>query len=416
MSAPATSPRPDFDVVVIGGGPNGAAAAALLARHAGLEAARVLLVAPELAQGTVEPPGAALRVIALSRASEQLLRQAGAWERIPAAQRCAYERMRVWHATVPPDGSEVLEFRAAELAEPDLGHIIENRAVSAAAVAAFREAGGNVRAARVQGLAADAAGVTLLLEDGSVRARLVVAADGARSAVREWLGLPVQVHDYRQLAIVANVRTARPHAHTAWQRFVSGGTLAFLPLASGECSIVWSVPEAEGRALVALPIDEFNARLTAASDGVLGACVVAAGPIALPLRRSLSESMIAPRVALLGDAAHVIHPLAGQGANLGLLDAGALAEVLAAAVAEGEDVGAARILRRYEQSRRAHDELVGTAMSAINTLFARGPGPAGWLAARLLGAAGAIAPIRRGLARAAMGLDGELPRLARRGR
>jgi ubiquinone biosynthesis UbiH/UbiF/VisC/COQ6 family hydroxylase len=411
MNVPA-----DFDVVVIGGGPNGAAAAALLARHVGLAPGRVALVAPELAPDVVEPSEAALRVIALSRASEQLLRQANAWDRIPAAQRCAYERMRVWHASVPWDGPEVLEFRAAELAEPDLGHIIENRAVSAAAVAAFREAGGVVHAARVQGLAVDATGVTLQLAGGSLRTRLVVAADGARSAVREWLGLPVQVHDYRQLAIVANVRTAKPHAHTAWQRFVDGGTLAFLPLASGECSIVWSVPEAQGRALMALPAADFDARLTAASDRVLGACRVAGGPIALPLRRSLSESMIAPRVALLGDAAHVIHPLAGQGANLGLLDAGALVDALAAAVAEGEDPGAPRILRRYEQARRAHDELVGNAMSAINSLFARGSGPGGWLAARLLGAAGAIAPMRRALARAAMGLDGDLPRLARRGR
>jgi 2-polyprenyl-6-methoxyphenol hydroxylase-like FAD-dependent oxidoreductase len=169
---------------------------------------------------------------------------------------------------------------------------------------------------------------------------------------------------------------------------------------------VWSVPEAEGRELMSLDRMAFESQLTAAADGVLGACRLDAGPVAVPLRRLLAQGMTGPRVALLGDAAHVIHPLAGQGANLGLLDAAALADALAQAAAEREDPGAARILRRYEQARLAHDTLMSGAMSAIKTLFARGPGPAGWAAARLLGAAGAIGPLRRELARQAMGLAG----------
>jgi len=400
----------DFDVAIVGGGPNGATAAALLARHAGLPAARICLL--DAGIGAADDDG--LRVIALSRASECVLRQAGAWERIRPDACFAYERMRVWHASVPADGPDVLAFEAAELAEPNLGYIVENRAVAAASLAAFESAGGAVRAGQVGGLAGDAAGVTLATDAGPLRVRLVVAADGARSAVRGWLGLPVQVQDYHQLAIVARIATARAHQRTAWQRFLPGGTLALLPLASGECSIVWSVPEAEGRELMSLERAAFEARLTAAADGVLGGCRVAAGPVALPLRRLLAQGMTGPRVALLGDAAHVIHPLAGQGANLGLLDAAALADVLAQALAEREDPGAARVLRGYEQQRLAHDALVSGAMSAIKALFARGPGPQGWLAARLLGAAGAIGPLRRELARHAMGLAGELPRLARR--
>ena len=399
----------DFDVAVVGGGPNGATAAALLARHAGLGPARICL----LDAGLGAPDDDGLRVIALSRASEHVLRHAGAWDRIRPGAGCAYERMRVWHASVPWDGPEALAFDAAEMAEPNLGHIVENRAVAAASLAAFESAGGVVRAGNVSGLASDAAGATLATDSGPLRVRLVVAADGARSAVRGWLGLPVQVQDYHQLAIVARIATARPHQRTAWQRFLPGGTLAFLPLAGGECSIVWSVPDAEGSELMALGRPAFEARLVAAADGVLGDCRVAAGPVALPLRRMLAQGMTGPRVALLGDAAHVIHPLAGQGANLGLLDAAALADVLAQALAEREDPGAARVLRGYEQQRLAHDALVSGAMSAIKAVFARGPGPRGWLAARLLGAAAAIGPLRRELARHAMGTAGELPRLAR---
>jgi 2-octaprenylphenol hydroxylase len=420
----------DFDVAVIGGGPNGATAAALLARHSGIAPSRIALVAPELATGapaTGAPASAVaargavaadappdLRVAAISRASEQLLRNAGAWEYLPQGRLCAYERMRIWHETAPADGPGTLVFSAAELAEANLGYIAENRALAAAALASFRAQGGRVIAARVHALVTDASAARLGTDQGEYTARLVVGADGARSQVRELLAMPVREHDYGQGAIVANVATTKPHQHTAWQRFLGTGPLAFLPLFDGTSSIVWSADNALADELMALPPAEFALRLEAASDGVLGATRLVGERALVPLRRATAVTLVGARVALVGDAAHVIHPLAGQGVNLGFMDAAALCGVLARGVAEREDPGAARLLTRYEQERLTHDTLMSWTMSAFNEVFARGPGPSGWMAARLLGLAGANAAVRRTFARRALGLAGEVPALARR--
>lgn len=416
----------DFDVVVVGGGPNGATAAALLARHGGIAPARIALVAPELAIGAAASGATAsgaisadappdLRVAAISRASEQLLRNAGAWQQLPQGRLCAYERMRIWHESAPADGPGTLAFSAAELAEPNLGYIVENRALAAAALASFSEQGGRVIAARLHSLASDAAAARLGTDQGAYTARLVVGADGARSQVRELLALPVREHDYGQAAIVANIATAKPHQHTAWQRFLGSGPLAFLPLFDGSSSIVWSAGNTLAEELMALPPVEFALRLEAASDGVLGATRLIGERALVPLRRATAVTLVGLRVALVGDAAHVIHPLAGQGVNLGFMDAAALCGVLARGVAEREDPGAARLLTRYEQERLTHDTLMSWTMSAFNEVFARGPGPAGWMAARLLGLAGANATVRRAFARRALGLAGEVPALAQRG-
>jgi 2-octaprenylphenol hydroxylase len=307
-------------------------------------------------------------------------------------------------------------FDAAELAEPNLGYIVENRALANAALSSFRERGGVLLASNVSALNSSADCVTLHAAGGTHTARLVIGADGARSQVREWLGIEISVHDYQQSAIVATVATARPHQHTAWQRFLASGPLALLPLFDGSCSIVWSADKALADELMQLDSVEFAARLTAASDGVLGGIRLLSERLAVPLQRRVARRLVGPRSALLGDAAHVVHPLAGQGFNLGLLDAAALAEALALAVQEREDPGAVRVLRRYEQARLTHNALMSASMSAFNELFSRGPGPGGWLAARLLGLAGASATTRRWFARRALGLSGELPSLARGGR
>jgi 2-polyprenylphenol 6-hydroxylase len=404
----------DFAVAIIGSGPNGATAAALLARQSGLVPERIALIAPDVQSPPAPASGAPqLRVAALARTSEHVLQHAGAWDRLDAQRICRYERMRVWHESMPPDGIGTLQFDAAELAQPDLGCIVENSAVLGASLASFRAAGGTLRAASLKSLEITADAATLHLSDGVVRAQLVVGADGAHSAVRKQLGFELREHDYHQQAIVATIATARPHQHTAWQRFLGTGPLALLPLFDGTVSIVWSADEQLAAELMGLSAEEFALRLDEASDLALGRTRLLSERLAVPLRRASTARLIAPRAALLGDAAHVIHPLAGQGVNLGLLDAAALCEAVSAARVEGEDPGAARVLRRFEQQRLTHDLFMGWAMSAFNEAFSRS-GALGWLGARALEVAAANPGIRRAFAARALGLSGDVPRYARR--
>lgn len=412
----ATASVTDCDVTIVGAGQAGAALAALLARQAGLPAARIALLAPEAAAFSAEPAADArpdLRVVALSRASQRVLENAGAWERLPAARLCAYEHMRVWHASLPADGLATLVFDAAEIGEAALGVIVENAAITRACLQSFHAAGGQPIASALRDFSVGADAVNLVLADGStLRSRLVVGADGADSIVRERLGIGLQQHSYGQRAIVATVATARPHGHTAWQRFLPTGPVALLPLFDGCCSIVWSADDALAEELLALPATEFARRLEVATDGVLGAIELRSERRAFPLQRATARRLIAPRGALIGDAAHRIHPLAGQGINLGFLDAAALCEAIARAHATREDPGSPRSLRHYEQQRLTHDTLMSLSMSAFNTLFSQ-QGAAGWIGSRLLALAASNGLARRALARRAIGLDGEVPALAR---
>lgn len=398
----------DYDVIIAGGGMVGAALACALG-DSSLQIALVEGVPLERVRPSAEMD---VRVSAISRASQRLFAAVSAWDAMVAWRVSPFREMRVWDAA----GSGQIHFDSATLGEPLLGWIIENRVIQ---TALLERAQG---LANVEWLCPDTlrlasvrdGGVHVQLQQGGERwARLLVGADGARSPVRHWAGIDTGGWGYGQQAVVANVATEQPHAETAWQRFLPTGPLAFLPLADGRCSIVWSTTPAQASHLLALDEAGFMLELAEAFDWRLGA-ITGVGPrAAFPLQLQYAQSYVKPHVALIGDAAHVVHPLAGQGVNLGLLDAAALAEVLLDAVAAGQDLGALRVLRRYERWRRGENLLMLGVMDGFKRLFGTGLAPVRWLRNWGLNLTDAAKPVKNLLARRAMGLSGDLPRLAR---
>lgn len=407
--------KPDFDVVVVGGAMAGAGTAALLAADATTSALRIALVEPRPATPPAADDPLDLRVSALSRASQQLLQRTGAWPAVVARGATGYQRMVVWEQRMDPAGPGALVFDAAELGEPDLGHIAENRAVQAALTARAVGMGVVLLRAGFSRLETAPEAIRIALDDGrEYRAALVVGADGAESAVRAQAGIGVRGWDYEQRAVVAHLRPAERHRDTAWQRFLDSGPLALLPLADGRVSLVWSTSPALAEELVQCSESEFAARVTEASAGVLGRLEPTGPRASFPLRLLHARQYAAHRIALVGDAAHTVHPLAGQGINLAFLDAAALADVLGAAVESGDDPGELRVLRRYERWRKAEALPAMALLDGIKRLFFGDNALQSQLRRSGLGLVQSARPVKRMLMRRALGLGGDIPASVRR--
>lgn len=394
---PARRRAPVLDVAVVGGGMVGAAAALTLAR-AGFSVALVEArePAPWQADDDVD-----LRVVGLAPSSMQLLDGVGVWTSI-REKRCApYARMHVWDA----ETGAAIDFAAIDEGHDLLGCIVENHLVQSELWQALEPAGvRTVCPAHVRGFDAGDHRIELEMGDGStLAAALLVAADGVSSPLRELAGIGTRGRDYAQRALVAHVTTERPHQHTAWQRFLPGGPLALLPLADGRSSLVWSLPAMEAQRVLMMDDESFLAELGVASDFRLGRMLATTPRASFALKLQLAQSYQADRFVLLGDAAHAVHPLAGQGVNIGLRDVAELRDTLVAARAAGRDIGAAHVLRRYARRRRSADTLDALSFDALARAYA-------WQSPALVAARGLgvrvlnrLDPLKRRLAQHAAG-------------
>ena len=407
------------DILIVGGGMVGLTCATLLAQY-GEDTGRSFSIGiVETSPPAPVPPNAdiELRVSALSRISRTILQFSGIWPAIAATRISPYRRMCVWQADGAAGSARSISFDAAELGEPDLGYIVENGVIRRAAwerVNAMHSVSLHLGSAPAA-LHEETDALELILENGQrLRTRLLVGADGARSWVRQALGVTSREREYGQRAIVAHVESQRSHRETAWQRFIAGGPVALLPLDEGRSSVVWSCPDATAAELMAADKRIFDQRLTLATDQVLGSLTTTTERADFPLSLAYAQRYTGRRYALIGDAAHRVHPLAGQGANLGLLDAAALAETLAVQQASPViDPGDPVILRRYERWRKGDNLLTMGVLDGLHRLFGAGWVPAARLGGLGLGIVDRLAPVKRRLALYAMGDSGDLPMAAR---
>lgn len=392
-----------FDSVVVGAGIVGSCAALSLAR-AGYRVA--LVEAHEPKPWSEALPD--LRVVALANDNRKLLESCGVWEKIAARRIQAYTDMRVWDAAA---GNE-LHLSASQQAQQSLGFIIENNNIADALWQAIKKEN------RISCFCPDKLEtieqekiVTLTLKSGLVlKANLALGADGASSKVRELLGLKIDKKDYGQRGVVAYVKTEFDHQNTAWQRFLSTGPLAFLPCSDGRCSIVWTLPNDEAERFLHCDEETFCRELARAFDSRLGNVTQVSQRAAFPLQRQLSKEMLVGRVALIGDAAHTVHPLAGQGVNLGLRDVAALLDLLGEAKSsienfkqKNESSISQHKLERWARQRISENSVAAYSFETINRVFSNDEVLPTLLRGHAFGVANAVSPIRNFLLKQATG-------------
>ena len=401
------------DLIIVGAGMVGSTLALAL-KDSGLNI--VLLDGGALKVEAFDPQSAfEARVSALSMASQRVLQRVGAWDGIRARRTSPYAQMQVWDGS----GTGNIHFSAASVHAELLGHIVENRVIQDALLEQLLVSGVQVLGgARLESLQRTGDGWQLTLADGrELQTPLLVAADGANSAVRRLAGCATREWDYLHHAIVTSVRCTQPHQRTAWQRFTDDGPLAFLPLQrDGDqhwCSIVWSCVPEHAEQLMALDDSAFAEALGRAFEQRLGQVLEVEPRVANPLRQRHAKRSIEAGLALIGDAAHTIHPLAGQGVNLGFLDAAMLAEVLLHAQQRGEMLASERVLSRFERRRMPHNLAMMAAMESFERLFQATPPPLRWLRNAGLSLVNGMPEAKAVFVRQALGLSGDLPELAR---
>lgn len=400
--------RKHHDIIVVGGGMVGAAVACGLS-GAGFDIAVIERHEPQRNWPAEEID---LRVSAINRGSQQLLDNLGAWPGIVQRGAQPYREMRVWDNLEMGD----IHFDSAAIGEADLGHIIQNRTI-VAALWEQMEGVANIHlytSTTVDKMIAGDKDISVILESGEhLHAQLVIAADGSNSLIRGMAGIAVNIHDFRQSALVATVATAKGHLETAWQHFLPSGPLAFLPVSSMQCSIVWSTSAEQAAELIEMDDEAFCRLLAEASQYRLGEITATSARAAYPLVSKHAATYIGNRLALVGDAAHQIHPLAGQGVNLGFRDAAMLLEVIIEAQERSRPIGSLSVLRRYERSRRGDNLVTQKSMEAINGLFSNNTAGVRQLRNLGLTITDRIAPAKTLFMRHALGLEGEVPKLCK---
>ena len=353
------------------------------------------------------------RVTAVSPGSQAIFEYVGAWSAMQTKRVSPFQHMHVWDEAGGSQGNGSVHFNANDLQRIHLGHIVENIVIQSSLHEVLQQQNNvewqlpeHISKIRIYQDRAE-----LELDSGTViSAKLIVGADGGRSIVRNLAEITYTEKSYQQMGIVALVETEYPHENTAWQRFLSTGPMALLPLSNDQCSIVWSVSEDYADELMRLNEYEFADALTQASDMQLGNITLQSKCVAFPLISGQADAMVRPRIALVGDAAHALHPLAGQGANLGFTDAAVLADILGSAE---RDIGSFKVLRKYERARVGETQIMQSAMDAF--IIAFGSSNSAMVTARnaALRTADSIQPVKKFFMKHAMGLSKDRPTYAR---
>lgn len=400
------------DIIIVGAGMVGSSLALAL-KDSGLDV--VLLDGGSLTVPPFDPQSAfAPRVSALSIASQNVLENLGAWPGVLARRASPYREMQVWDGS----GTGSIHFSASDAHAEVLGHIAENQIVQDALLEQLQHSSIALLAhSQLSQLRRSGSDWLLSMADGSsLRTRLLIAADGANSSVRRLTGTATREWDYKHHAVVTSVICERPHQHTCWQRFTDEGPLALLPLQHADgrnwCSLVWSLPPERAQQVLALDDEPFCQQLGEAFEQRLGKITYADPRFSIPLRQRHAKHYIEQGLAFVGDAAHVIHPLAGQGVNLGFLDVASLADVLLNAIERGEDYASVQVLSRFERQRMPHNLAMMAAMQGFQELFQSDN-----LSLRLLRNLGlktvaALPDAKTAFVRHALGLGMQLPPLA----